>query len=204
MTNRYVFISSACSKTGILTKDQPLVRAIQSVLLAHQRALQNSRFVDDCNSIDGDVLMDLLRGGEFYQEALNPEVNVWLFQKERIEYAFLLFSVLMQWQHPPQADPGDLMDLLIVLCQGMTHSFHIMGKLRSIPTTTNTSKNLVRYLCRYSAGRVATLTGWELLILYTTLQQPGLPDPWRDLQMQIREQTSIYRKLFIQLTEVRS
>jgi hypothetical protein len=62
----------------------------------------------------------------------------------------------------------------------------------------------MRYLCRYSAGRLANLTGWELLILYTTLQQPGLPDSWQDLRMQISEQTAIYRKLFIQLTEVHS
>lgn len=199
MTSRYAFISCVHSKTGVLAKDQPLVRAIQAVLAAHGRALQDHKFVDDCVSVDEDLMMDLFRGGEFFQEALNPDVNFWLFRRDRLEFAFMLFSVLMQSDHPPQADPGDLMDLLIVLCQGMNHAIHIMEKLPRLQADSEAGKNLIRYVRKYSAGRLADLTGWELLILYSALKRPSLPDSWRDMQMQIDQQTSIYRRLFLKL-----
>lgn len=204
MNNRILFVGAPQSKTGVLCKDAALVRAIRSVVKAYREAMQDHQFIDDCHHVDDTLHQDLFRGSEFLQESLVPRVHAWLFKRDRVGYAFTLFSVLMGSKHRPKCDPGDLMDLLIVLCQGMTQVIHVRTKLPPIVVKSESAKTLIKTLRRQSTDSLSQFTGWDLLILYSALKECDLPPEWKNVRNQIDDQTVIYRQLFIKLTEVHS
>lgn len=204
MNNRILFVGSAQSKTGVLCKDAALVRAIQSVVKAYREAMQDHQFIEDCHHIDGTLHQDLFRGNEFLLESLMPRGHAWLFKRDRIPYAFTLFSVLMGSKHPPKCDPGDLMDFLIVLCQGMTQILHVRTKLPPITVESESARTLIKTLRRLSVDSLSQCTGWDLMILYSALKTCDLPPEWNHVWCQIHDQTVIYRELFVKLTEVHS